>query len=241
MWIAELLDNRWSNQVISDISAFEKESKGDGILQFYVFLHENIGYTKEAIILAEQQLTKEKLALENFDYDISKFTNHARTYLHQIINAGSPVTNRHFILVFSALKECTEDEFKLIIMQLYEGWCKGTGEGVGISILQLLAKPDSEYIRLVQLDRWTTKNKPIELIGLQSKFDVLQIQFTALLTEHSKLKNKPPPTTDCPTGASKSEENEEQTYNGRSGTIVQTVGQDVIGIKLTKQISINGD
>ena len=75
MWIAELLDNRWSNQVISDISAFEEESKGDGILQFYVFLHENIGYTKEAIILAEQQLTKEKLALENFDYDISKFTS----------------------------------------------------------------------------------------------------------------------------------------------------------------------
>jgi hypothetical protein len=36
-------------------------TKGDGILQFYVFLQENFGNTKELIIAAEQQLSKEKL------------------------------------------------------------------------------------------------------------------------------------------------------------------------------------
>jgi hypothetical protein len=114
-----LLDNTWSDEVTSDMSTFDKDTKGYSTLLFYVFLKGNIGYTKEAIIAAEQQLTKEKLALDNFDHDISKFTNHPRTYLCQIINTGSLVTNQHFILVFLYLKECAEDEFKLIIMQLY--------------------------------------------------------------------------------------------------------------------------
>jgi hypothetical protein len=72
------------------MSAFEEETLGDGILMFYIFLHEHVGYTKEAIIAAEQQLMKEKLVLENFQYDIHKFTAHTRLYLHQIMNAGSP-------------------------------------------------------------------------------------------------------------------------------------------------------
>jgi hypothetical protein len=95
------------------MSAFEEETKGDGILLFYIFLREHVGYTKEVIIAAEQQLTKEKLALENFDHDISRFTTHARTYLCQIMNVGSPITNQHFIIIFSALKEASEEEFKL--------------------------------------------------------------------------------------------------------------------------------
>ncbi len=52
MWIAELLDNRWSDSVTVEMYTFEEETKGDGILQWYVFLHENIGHAKEAIIAA---------------------------------------------------------------------------------------------------------------------------------------------------------------------------------------------
>jgi hypothetical protein len=96
--------------------AFEEETLGDGILLFSVFLREHVGYTKEAIIAAEQQLIKENLALENFRFDINKFTPHARLYLGQIMNAGSPITNQHFILIFSALKETTKDKFKLTMM-----------------------------------------------------------------------------------------------------------------------------
>jgi hypothetical protein len=44
------------------ISAFEEETKGDGILQFYIFLLENV------------RCTKEKLTVENFDHDITQFT-----------------------------------------------------------------------------------------------------------------------------------------------------------------------
>lgn len=58
MWIAELLDNSWSSNISAEMSAFEEETKGDGILLFYVFLHENAGYTKEEIIAVEQQLSK---------------------------------------------------------------------------------------------------------------------------------------------------------------------------------------
>ncbi len=85
MWIAELLDNSWSDQVTSDMSAFEEETKGDGILLLYIFLQEHLGYTKEAIIAAEQQLTKEKLALDNFDHDITKFLAHARTASNRLV------------------------------------------------------------------------------------------------------------------------------------------------------------
>jgi hypothetical protein len=123
----------------------------DGILQFYVFLCENIGHTKEAIIAAEQQLSKDKLALENFNHDINKLTMHVRTYIWQIMSAGLQPTNQHYILIFSALKEVDQDEFKLTIMKLYEGCHTGSGEASSITVLQLFTRADSEYKRLHHL------------------------------------------------------------------------------------------
>ncbi len=43
-------------------------------------------------------------------------------------------------------------------------------------MLQLLAKANTEYKCLQQLGQWTTKNPSSELLGVQSKFDVLQTQ-----------------------------------------------------------------
>jgi hypothetical protein len=57
------------------------------------------------VIAAEHNLTKEKLALANSNNDTTKFTNHAMTHIRKIMNAGSPVTNQHSILIFSMLKE----------------------------------------------------------------------------------------------------------------------------------------
>jgi hypothetical protein len=53
--------------------------------------------------------------------------------------AGASITNQHYILIFSSLKETNDEEFKSIIMQLYEGWRTGKGDGANISIMQLLA------------------------------------------------------------------------------------------------------
>ncbi len=128
------------------------------------------------------------------------------------MNAGSPVTNQHFILVFSALKESEEDEFKLIIMRLYEGWRTGKSEGADITMLQLLARADTEYKRLLHLNQWTTRNKSSELLGLQAKFDHLQIQFAALLA--AQAKHPKSPTSTRPTGEPKPEEQEERMING---------------------------
>jgi hypothetical protein len=36
MWISELLDNSWSKTVTAKMNAYEEETKGDGILQWYV-------------------------------------------------------------------------------------------------------------------------------------------------------------------------------------------------------------
>jgi hypothetical protein len=216
MWISELLDNSWSDSVAAEMNAFEEETKGDGILQWYIFLRENMGQTKEAIIAAEQQLSKEKLALENFNHDIQKFTTHVRTYIRQIMSAGIQPTNQHFILIFSALKEVEQDEFKMIIMKLYEGWRTGQGEGANISIIQLLAKADSEYKRLQMLGQWSTKNKASELLGLQAKFDILQSQMTALVAENKQIKEKLKSTGTRPVGDPKPEEQETRTVNGQT-------------------------
>jgi len=214
-WIAEMLRNSWTSTVASEMNAFEEETQGDGILLFYIFLRENIGFTNEAIIAAEAQLTKEKLALENFQFDIFKFTTHVRTYIHQIMGAGQQPTKQHFILVFSALKAVEEDEFKLIIMKLYQEWRSGKSKGATLTLLQLLARADSKYKRLSQLGQWETKNKSSDLLGLQVKFDVLQSQFLALLSEHSKLQNKQLSESNKPKGEPKQEENEERIINGK--------------------------
>jgi hypothetical protein len=102
-------------------------------------------------------------------------------------------------------------------MKLYQEWRSGCGEGANLTMLQLLARADSEYKRLHQLGQWITKNKSSELLGLQAKLDLLQNQFVALMSEHTKLKNnsKPPPNTSTrPTGEPKLEENEERMVNG---------------------------
>jgi hypothetical protein len=43
------------------MNSFKKETKGDRSLLFYVFLHENVDFSKGSIFAAEQQLTREKL------------------------------------------------------------------------------------------------------------------------------------------------------------------------------------
>jgi hypothetical protein len=57
-WIAELLRNSWSSSVASDMNAFEEETQGDGVLLFYDFLREHVGFTNEAIMFI---LTLDKL------------------------------------------------------------------------------------------------------------------------------------------------------------------------------------
>jgi hypothetical protein len=214
-WIAELLRNSWTAHVASEMASFEEETQGDGVLLCSVFLRETVGFTNEALIVVEQHLTKEKLALENFQYDITKFTAHVRSYIHQIIGAGLQPTKQHFILIFLALKEAEEAEFNLIIIQLYKEWRSGTGEGARLTLLQLLAKVNSEYKHLQQLGQWKTKNKTSDLLGLQAKFDTLQLQFQTLMAKHTKLKNdKPPPTSGKPTGPPKPEEKETCIVDG---------------------------
>ncbi len=132
------------------------------------------------------------------------------------MSAGLQPTNKHFILIFSSLKEVEQDEFKLTIMKLYEGWHTGSGTGANITVLQLLARANSEYKRLQILGQWTTKNKSSELLGLQAEFDTLQVQFQALVAEQAKLKAKTQPTSQQPDGAPKPEENETRTIAGQT-------------------------
>jgi hypothetical protein len=234
-WIAEMLHNSWTSTVASEMNAFEEETQGDGILLFYIFLRENIGFTNEAIIAAKAQLTKEKLALENFQFDIFKFTTHVCTYIRQIMGAGQQPTKQPFILVFSALKAVEEDEFKLIIMKLYQEWRSGKSKGATLTLLQLLARADSKYKRLSQLGQWETKNKSSDLLGLQAKFDVLQSQFLALLSEHSKLQNKQLSESNKPKGEPKQEENEERIVNGEKWYYCMNCRTGRRWNKLTKQ------
>ncbi len=139
---------------------------------------------------------------------------HVRKYIGQIISAGLQPTKQHFIIIFSALKEAEHDEIKLFIMKLYAEWRKGAGEGATITVLQLLAKADSEYKRLILLNQWTTKNKSSELLGLQAELKTLNHQFIALLADHVKLKNKETKPSTKPTSDPKPEENEERVVNG---------------------------
>jgi len=44
-WIAELLYASWLPTIVSEMTAFDVETLGDGILLFYVFMRENIGFT----------------------------------------------------------------------------------------------------------------------------------------------------------------------------------------------------
>ena len=53
IWIAELLYASWLLTVVSEMTAFDEETLGDGILLFYVFMRENIGFTNEALIMQQ--------------------------------------------------------------------------------------------------------------------------------------------------------------------------------------------
>jgi hypothetical protein len=99
-------------------------------------------------------------------------------------------------------------------MQLYDSWHRGQGEGANITIMQLLAKADSEYKHLCQLGQWTTRNKTNDFIGLQAEFDTLKMQFAAMVAENKNKEKEKSQQTNRPTGPPKPEENEERTFNG---------------------------
>jgi hypothetical protein len=81
MWISELLWNSWTTNVIADMNAFEEETQDNGVILYCIFLCKHIGFTNEVIIASKAQLTKEKLALKNFQFNILKFTTHVRAYI----------------------------------------------------------------------------------------------------------------------------------------------------------------
>ncbi len=58
-------------------------------------------------------------------------------------------------------------------MKLYQEWRSGVGEGARLSMLQLLARADSEYKCLTQLGHLSTKHKNSDLLGLQARFETL--------------------------------------------------------------------
>ncbi len=68
-------------------------------------------------------------------------------------------------------------------------WRKGAGKGSNLSIIQILAKANSEYNCLLLLNQWGTKNKGSELLCLQAELNTLKSQIM-LTTEQQKLKNK---------------------------------------------------
>lgn len=53
MWIAAVLENSWADEACTEMNAFDKETKGGGIILFYIFLHEYVSYSKEAVISTE--------------------------------------------------------------------------------------------------------------------------------------------------------------------------------------------
>jgi hypothetical protein len=101
-------------------------------------------------------------------------------------------------------------------MKLYEGWWTGQGEGANITVIQLLAKADSEYKRLQMLGQWTAKNKASELLGLQAKCDIMQAQLQALVSENKQIKEKMKLATNKPEGAPKPEEQETRIVDGQT-------------------------
>ena len=144
-WIAELLNNSWTDTVKDTMDAYDEDHKGDGVVMWMCFLQEYAGSSKEAIIAAEEVMHPSKLKLDNFKHNIKEWSSYCREHFRKIQAAGDKVTSQHFINAYNALKEAHSEEFRLQILTWSRNWRAGMGEGANWTIMQLLAKVDLEY------------------------------------------------------------------------------------------------
>ena len=77
-------------------------------------------------------------------------------------------------------------------LDLYKGWRMGSGDGAGLTLLQLLARLDSEYTRLINLGRWKTSNSNDEIIALKAQLNSFKKTIAATKREGKNPNDKKP-------------------------------------------------
>lgn len=179
-WICQLIVDSCTQTVLQTLEAYEEEHKNDGPTMFFSLLMEYSGATRDAIIKAEENLHPVKITLNNFGHDVKAWSQYARTNLNRITGSGGTITHTHWIHLMSALEEAHSERFRLQIIEWNKNWRKQSGEGSNWTILQFLAKADSEYTRLLDLGQWKTQDPNSSIIALQAELQAMKTKFVAM-------------------------------------------------------------
>jgi len=179
-WICQLIIDSCTQTVLQTLEAYEEDHKNDGPTMFFSLLMEYSGATRDAIIKAKESLHPSKITLNNFGHDIKAWSQYAHTNLNRITGSVGAITHTHWIHLMSALEESHTERFRLQIIDWNKNWRKQSGEGSNWTILQFLAKADSEYSRLLDLGQWKTQDPNSSIIALQAELQTMRSKFLAL-------------------------------------------------------------
>jgi hypothetical protein len=85
------------------------------------------------------------------------------------MGSGGQISHTHWIRIQEALEEAFTEKFRLQIMEWSKNWRKQSGEGHDWTMMQFLAKVDSEYTRLVHLNQWKTHDPNSTIVALRAE------------------------------------------------------------------------
>jgi len=185
-WIAECLRMSWTAEAKDRMDAHTEEHDGDGVVMWMCCLQEFAGSSREALIAAQEALHPNKLNLDSFNMDVKSFTSYCRTHFRMLLKAGRQPTEDHFIHIYTALKKANTEEFRLQIIDWYRNWRQGAGAGSQWTMMQLLAKVDLEYTRLLELGQWETNDPNSTVVALLSKVNDLEKSVATWKTKAQK-------------------------------------------------------
>jgi hypothetical protein len=193
-WVCQLIVDSCTTEVLQTLEAYEEDHQNDGPTMFFCLLQEYSGATRDAILKAEENLHPSKLSLTNFSHDVKAWSQYARTNLNRITGSGGAITHTHWIHLMSALEESYTERFRLQVIEWNKNWRKQSGEGSNWTILQFLAKADSEYTRLKDLGQWKTQDPNSSIIALQAELQAMRTKFVAMQATASQRQQ--PTSTD---------------------------------------------
>lgn len=175
-------DERAAMRVYKDTIA------SDGIALIYCLHRKYVSTTKEALIIAENNLTTTALQLKSpdFDTDVKKWTAHIRKNVRILVAGGQAPSTQTIIAIYSELSSVENDDFKRIFGQMYDDWRmeRPNTDGHTYSITQVLAKADQEFARVTLNNKKLTKENS-EIIALQA---LLEAKMSAFQGEIAGLK-----------------------------------------------------
>ena len=143
------------------------------------------------MIIAEENLKADKIKIDLFSYDISKWTESIRENLRLLSGSSQAVSRATEIAIYTELAEVENDEFKRRFGQIWDDWRRGRPT---LNIEAILDEADELYERIKKRGKWKVgkaEEKEIsEVVALKTELQEMRAFMASFKSNNNNQTEK---------------------------------------------------